>query len=191
MEFTGCFDNLMVDLLANKQKAVLTLNEDARQAFDELKDCEKLSITIKKYRQKRSLDANSYYWVLITKLAKKKETSNEEQHNEMIAEYGFPELIDGQLARIPLPDTDEADRIIRKSSVYHLKPTTQIMQGKDGVNYRTYIMMRGSSTYNTEEMARLIEGLIYECKSSGMLDAEIMTPDEKQQLQERFGVNVG
>ena len=191
MEFTGRFDNLMVDLSVNKQKVVLTLNEDARQAFDQLKECEKLSITIKKYRLKRSLDANSYYWVLITKLAKKKETSNEELHNEMIAEYGFPELIDGQLVRMSIPDTDESDNIIRKSSAYHLKPTTQIIQGKDGVNYRTYIMMRGSSTYNTEEMARLIEGLIYECKSSGMLDAEIMTPDEKQQLKERFGVNVG
>ena len=33
MDFTGHFDNLMVDLMANKQKAVLTLNEDARHTF--------------------------------------------------------------------------------------------------------------------------------------------------------------
>ena len=47
------------------------MNEDARDAFQELKDCEKLDIQIKKHREKRSLDANAYYWVLITKFAKK------------------------------------------------------------------------------------------------------------------------
>ena len=81
MNFTGRFDNLMVDLVDNKQKAIFALNEDAKQAFDDLKGCKKLSITIKKYRQKRSLDANSYYWVLITKLAKKISLSNPELHN--------------------------------------------------------------------------------------------------------------
>ena len=48
MNFTGRFDNLMVDLVDNKQKAIFALNEDAKQAFDDLKGCKKLSITIKK-----------------------------------------------------------------------------------------------------------------------------------------------
>ena len=90
-----------------------------------------------------------------------------------------------------MPDTEEADRMIQRATEYHLKSTTQIMQGKDGVNYRTYVMMRGSSTYNTEEMGRLIEGLISECKYYGMSDAEIMTPDEKRQLEEGYGVKIG
>lgn len=45
-----------------KQTASFELNEDAREAFQDLKGCEKLTIQIKKYRKKRSLDANAYYW---------------------------------------------------------------------------------------------------------------------------------
>lgn len=50
--------------------------------------------------------------------------------------------------------------------------------------------MRGSSTYNTEEMARLIDGLIDRCKEAGMPDREIVSPDEKRILKERYGVNI-
>ena len=46
MDFTGTFSDLMVDFSTGKQKAVLTLNEDARQTFENLKDNE-LSISIK------------------------------------------------------------------------------------------------------------------------------------------------
>ena len=57
--------------------------------------------------------------------------------------------------------------------------------------YRTYIMLRGSSTYNTEEMARLIDGLITDCKCAGITDSEIASPDERRILKERYGVNIG
>ena len=67
-----------MDYVTRKQSLSLEVNEDARDAFQELKDCEKLVIQIKKYRKKRSLDANAYYWVLITKLARRLELSNPE-----------------------------------------------------------------------------------------------------------------
>ena len=93
MDFTGHFDNLMVDLMANKQKAVLTLNEDARQTFEKLKDCKKLSITIKKYRQKRSRNANSYMWELLQKMADVLSTPGHrvdkwDVYIDMLSEYG-------------------------------------------------------------------------------------------------------
>lgn len=66
-----------------------------------------------------------------------------------------------------------------------------IGEGVDGVMYRTYKLLRGSSTYNTEEMARLIDGLITSCKEAGMTDAAIATPDEKRLLKERYGVDIG
>lgn len=190
MKFTGRLKEPVINFATHRLSIVFDPNEDFSQAYEELKNCEKLSIEIKKYKAKRSLDANAYYWVLLTKLAKVLKTSNNELHNEMISQYGFPEIIGGQLARVPLPDTEEAENRIKSADTYHLKSTTQIISGKDGVNYRTYIMMRGSHTYNTEEMARLIEGLISECKYAGIPDSEIMTPDEKEQLKQKWGVNV-
>ena len=191
MKFIGTLKEPIINFLTKKPMIVFEPEQDFAEVYEELKAKTKLTLEIKVYREKRSLDANAYYWVLITKLAKKVETSNSELHNAMLSNYGFPELIDGQLARIPIPDTEEAEATVRKATAYHLRQTTQVKEGRDGVSYRTYILMRGSSSYNTEEMARLIEGLISECKEAGMPDAEIMTPDEKQQLKERYGVNIG
>lgn len=73
---------------------------------------------------------------------------------------------------------------------YHLQPTSQVREGLDGVMYRTYKLLRGSHTYNSEEMARLITGLISECKDAGISDAEIATPDEKRILKEKYGVEL-
>ena len=152
--------------------------------------CDKLSLEIKKYRQKRSIDANAYYWVLVTKLARVLETSNAEIHNILLSRYGFPEIIDGQLMRLSLPESEETEKRVKSAEEYHLKATTQVISGKDGKSYRTYILMRGSHGYNTEEMARLINGLITECKDAGFTDAEIATPNEKMQLKERYGIEL-
>lgn len=67
----------------------------------------------------------------------------------------------------------------------------KIIKGLDGIMYRTYKLLRGSSTYDTSEMARLIDGLITSCKEAGLAASEIATPDEKRLLKERYGVDIG
>lgn len=67
-------------------------------------------------------------------------------------------------------------------------PKTTTMKGE---TYRVYVMLRGSHTYDTAEMARLISGLIEDCRDSGMEDSEIMTPMEKQRLFEQYGIGDG
>ena len=133
MDFTGTFDSLMVDFTTKNQKAVLTLNEDARAAFDKLKNRDKVSITIKEYRKKRSLDANNYYWTLLTKLATVMKLSNPEAHNMMLYEYGFDEVIAGHRVLTPIPDTEESENTVKNAMYYHLKPTSEVKEGKDGV----------------------------------------------------------
>lgn len=191
MDFTGTFDSLMVDFTTKNQKAVLTLNEDARAAFDKLKNRDKVSITIKEYRKKRSLDANNYYWTLLTKLATVMKLSNPEAHNMMLCEYGLDEVIAGHRVLTPIPDTEESENTVKSAMYYHLKPTSEVKEGKDGVMYRTYKLLRGSHTYDTAEMSRLIDGLITRCKEAGIPDSEIATPDEKRLLKERYGVDIG
>lgn len=116
--------------------------EDFRQAYEELKGCEKLSFEIKRFRRRRSLDANAYYWVLCTKLAGVLHTSNEEVHNEMLCSYGQPEIFEGKAAYITIPDTENAENKVKHAMDYHLKPTSQVREGLDGVMYRTYRLMR-------------------------------------------------
>lgn len=190
-KFTGKLKVPILDFASHRLTLLFEPNEDFRSAYDELKGYDKLSLEIKPYREKRSLDANAYYWVLLTKLAKVLNTSNAELHNIMLRKYGVFEYVDGKLFMTVLPDTDEAQKRIMEAEEYHLKPTSDVREGKDGIMYRTYIMIRGSSTYNTEEMARLIDGLITDCRCAGIPDSEIASPNERRILKERYGVDFG
>lgn len=189
MEFTGEIDDLVVDYSTNRQKLVLRSNVDITDIFESFKGKE-LDVKIEKRKKKRSLDANAYYWVLISKLAKRLETSNAELHNIMLRRYGTLEIINNQTVCILLEESEETDKKVSQSEYYHFKPTAQLKQMADGKMYRTYVLIRGSSMYNTEEMARLINGLISECKDAGMSDAEIATPNEKRLLKEKYNVNL-
>lgn len=190
-KFTGILKQPIIDFRSGRLTLLFEPNEDFRETYEELKDCDKLSLEIKKYRAKRSLDANAYYWTLITKLATVLDTSNAEEHNKMLGLYGYPEIIDGKHCLVVLPDTEDAWKKVMRAEEYHLKPTSEVREGNDGKMYRTYVLLRGSRTYNTQEMARLINGLISECKDAKIPDSEIATPDEKRLLKERYGVDIG
>ena len=128
---------------------------------------------------KRSLKANAYYHILLAKLAQKLRVSETFLHNMMLRRYGQPFIVGGSLMRIPIPDTDEAARKIDESDEVHAKPTSNVREGADGVNYRVYILMRGSSSYSSQEFAALLNGLIDECKEQGIVT---MTPLEVAQM---------
>lgn len=157
-------------------------------AVMELFGIDQLDVEIKKQRRKRSLDANAYYWVLVTKLAGVLRISNEELHNILLSKYGFLEVAEGNNYWAEIPDTEEAHRKVMDSPFYHLKPTSNVKMGEDGVMYRTYLMIRGSSTYNTVEMSRLIDGLVSECKNLGI---ETLPPEELKRMMAAYGKRHG
>lgn len=133
-----------------------------------VKDGQQYVVKIKQYRPKRSLDANALYWSLLNQLATALNTSTSELHNIMLRRYGQPERYGEQFVYVVLPETDDAQKKADNAETYHVKPTSQIKEGKDGIMYRTYMLLRGSSTYDTKEMARLIDGLISECNEAGI-----------------------
>ena len=100
MDLTGKIKNLAVDYFSKKITVTLEINEAERfiKGVDELKKLEKLSVIIKPFRKKRSLSANAYFHVLVTKIAEKAGTSKAEAKNLMIGRYGQPELIKGDIA---------------------------------------------------------------------------------------------
>lgn len=139
------------------------------------KDGVRVALKVTKHSEKRSLDANAYYWQLINKLAGVLKISNNYCHNVMLRRYGVLEEFDGTPMYCVIPDTEEAEKKADESETYHIKPTSNVREGNDGVMYRTYMVLKGSSQYDTAEMSRLISGLVDECKQCGI---ETMTPDE-------------
>jgi hypothetical protein len=93
----------------------------------------------------------------------------------MLRRYGTLKLFDGKVAYTVLPDTDEASRTVDESETYHIKPTSNVREGTDGVMYRTYMLLKGSSEYNREEFSKLVNGLVDECLHCGI---PTETPDE-------------
>lgn len=176
------------DMTDGGLRLVFAPDSDFNEDIEEILKWDKIRLKIAKYKARRSLDANAYYWTLLTKLAKVLKTSNAELHNMMLSRYGQPWIVGDALHLAMLPDTEKTETIVKQSVDYHLRATSQVTTLADGKAYRTYITMRGSSTYNTEEMATLLDGLISECKAVGMTDGEIMTPEEKRILKERYGV---
>lgn len=135
--------------------------------------------TLKQWREKRSQDANSYYWQLVTKISAELGKTNTEQHNEFISEYGQFEIINGSLVNFILLDTipwQKLDKI-------HLKPTPATRVLDDGKLYRIYRVMRGSHTYDSKEMSVLIDGAVEAAKELGI---ETATPDELERMKEMW-----
>lgn len=170
-EFNGRIANISISYGSGKPVVSFEADGDKQslfQMFESYKGMEDLRIKVSKAAKKRSLDANSYYWLLLNKLAKVLKISNNFCHNLMLRRYGTLEEFDGQTVYWVIPDTDEASRKADEAETYHIKPTSQVKEGNDGQMYRTYILLKGSHSYNKEEFRSLLEGLIDECKYMGI-----------------------
>lgn len=120
---------------------------------------------IKMYSPKRSKSANAYYWEIVGQIAEAIHTSNAFVHNTLLRECAPPIEICGEVNYVFLPDTETAENDSLESMTYHLRPTSAIRKGKNGkTNYRAYILLKGSSEFNSKEMAVLIDRAIASCK---------------------------
>lgn len=135
-----------------------------------------IEITAKRYHARRSLNANNYFHKLASLIAEKTNQSLTECKNQLIAEYG---QIDTDIKTIILDD--EIDW--RKVESLHLRPSTATKVLDNGKLYRVYFVMRGSHTYDTAEMSRLIDATVGEAKE---LNIETMTPKEIERMMQAW-----
>lgn len=152
-----------------KQLIVWLLSLDSEKLFE-----------VREYRKKRTLTQNAYYWQLLSQVADALRMSKTELHNRMIRDYGQIATVGGTLVTAYLPDTIEGEKMALQSETYHLKPTYQVRRDRKGIMRRTYVVMRGSSDYDTKEMSVLVDGLIQEAKQLGI---ETLTPAELEEIR--------
>ena len=126
---------------------------------------------VKEYRQKRSLNANSYAWALINEMSNVLRTSKDEVYLEMLKRYGQSQVIS------VLSDID-----ISKFIKYFEPIGTAHLQGKDFTHYRCFI---GSSEYDSREMAILIDGIISEAEQLGI---ETLPRTAIERMKQQWGV---
>lgn len=134
------------------------------------------NLEVKEYRKKRSLDANAYAWVLIHKLAEVMRLTPEEVY----------------LQQIPNVGNNYTPMCVREQDVEKFKKSWQAnglgWPVKDlGMSQvpgcRNLMAYHGSSTYDTEQMSRLIDNLVQDCKA---LDIETLSPEKLALLKEAW-----
>lgn len=158
-EYRGAQRSLNGDLL------VMFAVEDDEQMLEwaEKNKDKKLSIEVKQYREPRSLTANNYFWKLCDLLAQKMGSTQDEVHDLMLYRYGV-----------------RTDLAFKKNILPAMEKTFDIVliledYGED-VEARCFV---GSRFYNTEEMARLIDGTVSDAKEQGI---QLLNPEEIERL---------
>ena len=140
----------------------------AQAEISNISDLNALSVEITPYREKRSLSANSYFWVLVSNIASVIKSDIDSVYLGLLERYGqFTHL---------LVKPNAVEKIKQQWKTVKVLDEKQI-NGQKAVQLLCYY---GSSTYDSKEMSTLIDGAVYEAKELGI---EVRTPDELARLK--------
>lgn len=148
--------------------ALVTIRVPAWQATDagmeqlQKMQLHNLDVTIKRHRDKRSLNANALLWKCINSLAEVLRIPPEEIYMKALNDYGVQVI----LAVVP-----EAEQALRASFREVIPLGWHKINGQVMANFRCTV---GSSQYDTAQMSRLLDGVIEDCKEFGGF-----VPDER------------
>ena len=133
-------------------------------------------LTIKEHREKRSLDANAYAWVLIGLIADALRIPPNEVYRQAILN------ISGNYEVIPVRE----EAVSKFMEVWQKQGIGWPIfdMGKSKIpGYRNLRAYYGSSVYDTRQMSQLIENLIHDCKALGI---ETKSEEELASLMEAW-----
>ena len=177
--------------LTNKWLITLEV-EDTPQGYDELKDKD-LRIDIKEYKNKRSNEANAYFYVLVNKIAEKLNLTDTEVHDKMLADNISFIYKDGALDWKVMDNKPNKYRLVCDNDEYWFDSRMEVMLAKpEGGFYeiegkpktsKIFWHIKGSHQMDTKEMSRLIEGTVQEAQSLGI---DTMTPDEVERMMKAW-----
>lgn len=131
---------------------------------------------IVKQKKKRSLDANAYFFVLADKLSEKLNIPKEEIYRNCIKEIGG-------VSETVCVKNEAVEKLCKGWRHNGLGWQTETMPSKiEGCT--NVVLYYGSSTYNTDQMSRLINNIVEDCKIQGI---ETRTPNEIANMLSLWG----
>lgn len=178
MKLTGKIVDASVDFVTGILKVTFAVNEknDFLQGYDDLKDIEKLSIEVKPFKARRSLDANAYCWVLIDKIAENQGVSKEEVYRESIKNIGGN-------SEIVCVKNEAVDRLCEGWRRNGIGWQTDTFPSKiDGCT--NVILYYGSSVYDSKQMSLLLDNIIQDCNALGI---QTETPEMIAKIKSLWG----
>ena len=162
MQVIGTLEEYTLNFNENSSKIVLNIYSNDVNTLEKLRGL-KLNVELKQFREKRSLDANAYCWVLCDHIAKalteqEAVCTKEDIYKDAITQIGvFQPMIVEEKA------FNKFQEIWSKQGLGYL---VQEVSRKDKcVKVHCYY---GSSSYDTKEMSLLINILVDLAKSLGV-----------------------
>ena len=152
---TGIITDIGIDYKTRKSKISLLLDTREIDVIEQLQNTDKLNIELKKYRKRRSIDANSYCWVLCDKIAKELSKDGTPVTKEIIYKDAISQIGTFETMIVSEKAYDNFKRIWEKQGLGFI---VQEVSRKDKcVKVNCYY---GASTYDSKEMSLLIELLV-------------------------------
>lgn len=178
MRLTGKIVGGSIDLKTGKPMLTLEINErsDFEALVDEMREKDKLSIEVKPFRARRSLDANAYAWVLMDRLAEKTRESKEEVYKQYITNIGGN-------SEVVCVKNSAVERLCEGWSKNGIGWQTETFESKIK-GCTNVVLYYGSSTYDSAQMSRLLDLIIQDCKEQGI---PTETPDQIAEMKARWG----
>jgi len=146
-------------VFGGQAEITFTAPKSVLRAFEGLTD-KPLAVTIKEYREKRSLSQNAYLWVMLDKLGAKLNRTKEDIYKEYVRDCGVFEIL-------PIRN-DAVERFIKLWQARGLGWVCDDLGESKLDGYTKLIAYYGSSTYNTAEMTRLIDAVLQDCEEQGI-----------------------
>lgn len=153
--------------------------EELQAQYDRIKSADNLEIKAVRYRERRSLDANAYFHVLVGKIAESLSISKPRAKNLLIGRYGQPELLEDG-TEVVLKSNIPVTTMLEQELLHCRACGVKMENGQEMVIYK---VLRGSHTYNTKEMSCLIDGTVQDAKELGI---ETIPPDELARMVGRW-----
>lgn len=155
MQTTGIITDIGIDYKTQKSKISLLLDTKEINVIEQLQNTDKLNVELKKYRKRRSIDANSYCWVLCDKIAKELSKDGTPVTKEIIYKDAVLQIGTFETMIVSEKAYDNFKRIWEKQGLGFI---VQEVSRKDKcIKVNCYY---GSSTYDSKEMSLLIELLV-------------------------------
>ena len=146
----------------------------ARRFAERMKD-KVLRLKLVPWREKRSLNANRYAWELLGKLSEKLGIPPEEIYYQIIPDVGG----NFKTATFKAEDVKDVRELWCKD---HIGRRVDVM-GACAPGLVDVMLYKGSSDYDTAQMARLIDLIIQECREQGV---EYLPPERLSSLLEEW-----
>lgn len=129
---------------------------------------------LKQHREKRSTDANAYFWTLCGALAAVVGVPKDEIYLEYVRQIGNNFII----STIPKEDAP------RYREIWKSRGTGWLCEDlADQGEHLQLLCYYGSSVYDTAQMHQLIELVVFDCKEQGI---ETKTPDELDRMVQEW-----